>query len=77
MDDAGETLVSLRRGALLWASFLGASASFATMLMLPAAWYEPGASLAELSALFLIGWGLALVPAVIAALLMKPPPGRR
>lgn len=58
-----------RLGAVLWASFLGATASLVCVLLLPAEGWLPLNTPARAALAFALLWGLALIPAVIAAIL--------
>lgn len=58
--------------AVLWASFLGATATIATILALPVGELIPPQTPHHVALLFLIGWLLAVIPALIAAVLATP-----
>ncbi len=58
--------------AVLWASFLGATATIATIIALPAGELMPPQTPHHVALLFLIAWLLAVIPALIAAVLATP-----
>ncbi|WP_028006633.1 hypothetical protein [Solimonas flava] len=58
--------------AVLWASFLGASVSLITLLLLPAEGWLPLKTPARVAIGFAVLWLLAVVPALIAAVLATP-----
>lgn len=59
--------------AVLWSGFLGACLALAAWLAMPAEWIASSAiTFQRLTAVFLIAWALACVPALCAALLAAP-----
>jgi hypothetical protein len=64
----------LRRiSALLWASFLGAGLSTVALLLTPDSFPLPPETMSQTAWAFGVLWLLALVPALIAAILVTPP----
>lgn len=59
--------------AVLWASFLGATATIAVIVSAPALSHLiPPHTPQQLALVFIIAWGLAAIPALIAAVLATP-----
>ncbi|WP_028081220.1 hypothetical protein [Solimonas soli] len=83
-EDAAAIVAAARRRALggsrefrqisavLWASFLGATASLCTLLLLPGEGWLPLNTPPKLAIGFIVLWLLALIPALIAAVLAAP-----
>lgn len=61
----------LRRiSAALWAAFLGAGAMLAVLTLVPEEWLKPPVEFGRLATMFAVCFGLALIPATGACLLM-------
>jgi hypothetical protein len=70
----GSTDAWRQLSAVLWASFLGATASLLVVLLLPAEGWLPLNTAARAAAAFALLWLLALIPALIASVLAAPAP---
>lgn len=62
-----------RTGAVLWSAFLGACCTLAAALLAPDYWTSSPLSFEHLTAIFLVAWGLSVIPALSASLLASPP----
>ncbi|NGY03192.1 hypothetical protein [Solimonas terrae] len=60
-------------GAVLWASFLGATIALLFVVLLPAEGWLPLDTATRAALAFAVLWLLAFIPALIAAVLAVPP----
>lgn len=63
--------------AMVWAAFLGATASTAVLMLLPDQWLSIPMSFDRLAIIFGVAFALALIPAATVCLLMGPRPAAR